>query len=86
MSPEIKLKPVGGIEVEEGRFYLSIRKKYRTALNELEGFSHINIIWWGNQSDSLESRDILVAKKPYRNGPDTVFIFATRSEARPNPV
>jgi tRNA (Thr-GGU) A37 N-methylase len=86
MSSEIKLNPVGSIEVKEGCFYLSIKKKYRKALKELEGFSHINIIWWGNRSDSPEQREILVTKKPYRNSPDTVGIFATRSETRPNPV
>ncbi len=86
MASEIKLNPVGSIEVEEDRFYLSIRKRYRKALKELVGFSHINIIWWGNQSDSPELRDTLVVKKPYMKGPDIVGIFATRSEVRPNPV
>jgi tRNA-Thr(GGU) m(6)t(6)A37 methyltransferase TsaA len=86
MPLEIKLNPVGSIEAEEGRFYLSIKKRYRKALKELEGFSHIFIIWWGNQSDSTELRDTLVVNKPYRNSPDTVGIFATRSEIRPNPV
>ena len=86
MSSEIKLNPVGTIEEKEGSFYLSIKKNYRKALKELKGFSHINIIWWGNQSDSPERRDILVANKPYRNGPDTIGIFATRSEIRPNPI
>ncbi len=86
MSSEIKIKPVGSIEVEAGRFYLSIRKKYRKALKELEGFSHINVIWWGNQFDTPKHRDILVAKKPYRKSPDVVGIFSTRSPVRPNPV
>ena len=86
MSSEIKLNPVGSIEVEEGRFYLSINERYRKALIELEGFSHINIIWWGNRSDFPKQRDILIAKKPYKKGPDTVGIFSTRSETRPNPL
>ena len=86
MSSEIKIKPVGSIEIDEDRFYLSIKKEYKKALKELETFSHINVIWWGNRSDSSSSRDTLFVKKPYRNGPDTVGIFATRSEARPNPV
>ena len=86
MSSEIKLNPIGSIEVEEGRFYLSIKENYRKALKEIEGFSHINIIWWGNQSDSPEHRDTLLVKKPYKKSPDTVGIFATRSEIRPNPV
>lgn len=86
MSSEIKLNPVGTINSGKGRFYLSIKKKYRNALKELEGFSHINIIWWGNRSDSPQKRNIMVVQKPYKNSPDTVGIFATRSEARPNPI
>lgn len=86
MSSEIKINSIGDIKVGKGRFYLSIKKKYREALKELEGFSHINVIWWGNQSDSFENRDILVVNKPYKKGPDTVGIFATRSQLRTNPV
>lgn len=86
MSSEIKLNSIGSIKVEGGRFYVEIREKYRKALKGIEGFSHINIIWWGNQSDSPEQRDRLLVKKPYKKGPDTVGIFATRSEIRPNPV
>ncbi len=55
-------------------------------MKELEGFSHINILWWGNRSDSPEHRDTLLVKTPYKKSPDTVGIFATRSEIRPNPV
>ncbi|MBA4367649.1 MAG: hypothetical protein C0403_08420 [Desulfobacterium sp.] len=60
MSSEIKLNPVGSIEIEGGHHYVSIKSKYRTALKELEGFSHINIIWWGNRSDSPKHRDTLM--------------------------
>ena len=35
MPLEIKINPVGSIEVEEGGFYVSIREKYREALREL---------------------------------------------------
>lgn len=86
MSSEIKMNPIGSIEVEQGRYYLSIMDNYRSALKEIEGFSHIIIIWWGNKSDSREHRETLVAKKPYKKGPDTIGKFATRSEIRPNPV
>jgi tRNA-Thr(GGU) m(6)t(6)A37 methyltransferase TsaA len=86
MPQEIQLDSIGSIKCEEERFYLSIKKKYRKALKGIEGFSHINIIWWGNQSDSPAERDTVTARKPYKKGPDTVGIFATRSETRPNPV
>ncbi|MCP3921662.1 MAG: SAM-dependent methyltransferase [Desulfobacterales bacterium] len=82
----LEINPVGIVEIEEGRFYISINKKYRDALKELSGFSHINVIWWGNLSDSSDKRDIMVAKKPYKKAPETVGIFATRSNVRPNPV
>ena len=86
MASEIKLKPVGSIEIDGSRHYVLIKSKYRKALKELEGFGHIIIIWWGNRSDSPEHRDALLVKKPYKNAPDTIGIFATRSEIRPNPV
>jgi tRNA-Thr(GGU) m(6)t(6)A37 methyltransferase TsaA len=86
MSREIKLNPVGTIENREGRFNVIIQKNYREALRELEGFSHIIVLWWGNQADSQAHRDMLTAHQPYRKGPDTIGIFASRSEMRPNPV
>ncbi len=86
MSSEIRLYPVGSIKIEGSHHYISIKSKYRKALKELEGFSHIDIIWWGNQSDSPEHRNTLIVKKPYKKGPDIVGIFATRSEIRPNPI
>ena len=86
MPLEIKINPVGSIEVEEGRFYVSIREKYRDALRGLQGFSHINVFWWGNKSDSPELRNTIITRKPYKKSPDIVGIFATRSEVRPNPV
>ena len=66
MSSEIKLNSIGSIKVEKGRFYVSIKREYRSALKGIEGFSHINIIWWGNQSDSQAERDTLLVKKPYK--------------------
>ncbi|MDY0362243.1 MAG: TrmO family methyltransferase [Desulforegulaceae bacterium] len=86
MSSEIKLNPIGNIEIKEGRFYLSVKEKYKKALKAIEGFSHINIVWWANRSDTLEKRDRLIVEKPYKKSPDTLGIFATRSEIRPNPV
>lgn len=86
MASEIKLNPVGSIEIEGSHHYISIKSKYRKALKELDGFSHINIIWWGNQSDSPERRNTLIVKKPYKNAPDIVGVFATRTGIRPNPI
>ncbi len=86
MPSEIRLSPVGSIEVKDGRIYLSIQEKFRPALKELDGFSHIHILWWGNQTDTPEQRETLLSNKPYKKSPDTLGIFSTRSPVRPNPV
>lgn len=86
MSSQIAINPIGTVEVEKGRYYVSISDDFKEALREIEGFSHLIIIWWGNKSDSKEQRKTLVIDKPYKKGPDNIGIFATRSEIRPNPV
>lgn len=83
---KIRLNPVGSIEIEDGRSYVAIDEAYRPALKELEGFSHLDILWWAHLADAADHRDTLVAQSPYRNAPETVGIFATRSPVRPNPV
>jgi tRNA-Thr(GGU) m(6)t(6)A37 methyltransferase TsaA len=52
----------------------------------LDGFSHINVLWWCHKCDSEEARNILEVKKPYRKAPDIIGVFATRSPVRPNPI
>ena len=86
MSGEIKINPIGSVEIKEDGYFVSIQPKYKKALRELEGFSNIHVIWWGNQADTLENREVLLIDKPYKNCPDKIGIFATRSEIRPNPV
>ncbi len=44
------------------------------------------MLWCSHYLDSAEHRNILVAEKLYKNAPDTLGIFATRSPLRPNPI
>lgn len=60
--------------------------EYRRALKALEGFSHIQVIWWLNGCDNAQDRAILEVDQPYKNAPETVGIFSTSSPARPNPL
>ncbi len=46
MTSEIKINPIGSIKIEGERFYLSIQDQYREALKGIEGFSHMNVVWW----------------------------------------
>ena len=81
-----QLSPVGRVQVDEDGFSLVIDPPFRDALMGLEGFSHINVLWWFDQLDAPEYRAITVSEKPYRDGPDRLGLFATRSPVRPNPL
>ena len=81
-----ELEPVGSVQVANGEFAVLIDEDYRPALAELAGFSHINVLWWCHLVDDPRFRDMVIAEKPYKQGPDAVGIFATRSPARPNPI
>ena len=57
---------------------------YIPALKALEGFSHINVIWWFDRLDDQKSRYLLQTEQPYKGAPAVMGIFATRSPQRPN--
>jgi tRNA-Thr(GGU) m(6)t(6)A37 methyltransferase TsaA len=87
----IILNPIGiikGIE-EEQRYWIEIHKQYRPALKELGNFTHCHIIWWANENDTKERREVLVSETLppfYGNNVPSMGVFANRSEFRPNPI
>ncbi len=80
-----ELRPIGSVIDNDG-FGLLIDEPYRDALIGLDGFSHVNVLWWCHLLDEPEYRAITVAERPYRDAPDRLGIFATRSPLRPNPI
>ena len=93
VEKEIKMKPIGYVRVEgddpkEAKYFLDIKEQYRSALKEIDKFSHVMVFWWANQNDSPEIRN---QKKwttvpPYGDDAPETGIFATRAEYRPNPI
>lgn len=77
---------IGKISNNENGTYIEIDPKYRKGLQALEGFSHINIIWWCSDFDYEVARSTIETEKPYKTAPDKMGIFATRSPLRPNPI
>lgn len=78
--------PIGKIQNNENGAFIKIEPKYIPAMAALEGFSHINVLWWFSDFDSKEARSTLQTPQPYKNAPATMGIFATRSPIRPNPI
>ncbi|MGC2476600.1 MAG: tRNA (N6-threonylcarbamoyladenosine(37)-N6)-methyltransferase TrmO, partial [Candidatus Sulfotelmatobacter sp.] len=64
----------------EAEGVLEILAKYEAGLTDVEGFSHIFVLWVFDRSGGYE----LVGKPPIDTGPHGVF--ATRSPRRPNPI
>jgi tRNA-Thr(GGU) m(6)t(6)A37 methyltransferase TsaA len=85
-SRDIVLSSVGFVRHGQDGFVLEIDSAFRPALVGLEGFSHLNVIWWSHHLDNKESRGILQCDQPYQNAPARLGIFATRSPMRPNPL
>ncbi|MEY8355353.1 SAM-dependent methyltransferase [Lachnospiraceae bacterium 54-53] len=83
---DLSLRPIGKIETRDGLKTILLEKKYIPALQALEGFSHLDILWWFDGCDNETSRSRLTEQSPYKHAPAVMGTFATRSPERPNPV
>lgn len=83
---QLKLNTIGRISCSGDGIRLVLDKAYAPALAGLEGFSHIQVLWWFSECDNAQCRNTLTQAKPYKSSPDTLGTFATRSPLRPNPV
>ncbi|MBD1566272.1 SAM-dependent methyltransferase [Vibrio sp. S12_S33] len=82
----MNLEAIGYVHAMEGHFQIKLNESYRDGLKELSGFSHLQVICWGHLTDNQEYRALTTLDKPYKNAPETIGVFATRSPARPNPI
>jgi tRNA-Thr(GGU) m(6)t(6)A37 methyltransferase TsaA len=71
-------KGLGAKHETEG--LLEIRPEFESGLQDIEGFSHLFVIWAFDRSEGFS----LVGTPPTDNRPHGVF--ATRSPRRPNPL
>ena len=90
----ITINPIGHIRVKgddpmRAEYFIDIYEQYRSALKELDKFSHVQVFWWAHEMDKLEYRnmDNWAVEVPYaEERAPTTGIFGTRSEYRPNPI
>lgn len=83
---KLQLKTIGTIVNNTDQFVLRLDSKYVPALQGLEGFGYLSVIWWFSDFDNDEARNYMEAESPYKNGPEIMGVFATRSPIRPNPL
>lgn len=85
VQPPMQMQPIGYVRSTGERSYLEILEAYRPALEKLERFSHLLVLWWAHELDGEEFRVLLQCMPPYAGG-EVVGVFACRSPYRPNPV
>ncbi|WFA08944.1 SAM-dependent methyltransferase [Tissierella sp. Yu-01] len=80
------VKSIGKVRSDERGMRIELYKEFIPALTNLEGFGYINVLWWFSYNDNEYSRSKFVEKSPYKNSPEILGTFATRSPERPNPI
>ena len=80
------VQQIGVIHVTQQGSWIEIHPPYREALEGLEGFSHVQVLWWFSGCDDARSRAVRLLERPYVNGPGHLGVFATRAPTRPNPL
>lgn len=78
------LHPIGCVQRSDHRALIVLDKKYQPGLLGLDGFSHVQVIWWFDKNDTPQKRSILQVHP--RGNPQNPLtgVFATRSPFRPN--
>lgn len=83
---DYQLKPIGKVKNDDSGAFIELEPEYIPGLQALNGFSHINVVWWFSDCDNQSDRNILQTEQPYKNAPTVMGVFATRSPVRPNPI
>jgi len=83
---QFSVKKIGTIRTDNNGMRLELEKEYAPALEGIEGFSHLNILWWFSECDNEQARNRLIEQSPYKNAPVVMGTFAMRSPQRPNPI
>jgi len=78
------LYAIGRIHNRDASVWIEIEAPYRDAMMGLEKFSHIQVLYWFHENDTLEGRSVLQVH-PCRNLDNPLTgVFATHSPKRPN--
>ncbi len=86
MNTSFEIHAIGQVVRNNGMTAIELERKYIPGLSKIEGFSHLQVIWWGHLTDQPGDRERLVVDNLFKKAPDKVGVFSTRSPARPNPI
>lgn len=85
----ISITSIGFVKKNEDKTWIEVKEEFKSALLNLDKFSHLITIWWISQRDTEADRKRLqVYPKIKTEEVETPLcgVFATRSPTRPNPI
>ena len=83
---QFTVKQIGTIRSAGEKQQIILNPRYVPALSGLDGFTHLQVLWWFSGSDNQKGRGSLKEASPYRHSPAMLGTFATRSPLRANPI
>jgi len=87
MSPEqshYQISQIGYVERSENGARLHVYDRYRDCLDQLDTFSHAQVLWWFSECDDEQLRETTKVDPPF-DAP-TLGVFASHAPTRPNPL
>ncbi|MBW2409216.1 MAG: tRNA (N6-threonylcarbamoyladenosine(37)-N6)-methyltransferase TrmO [Deltaproteobacteria bacterium] len=84
MKEHFSLYPIGVVIKQDERIWIDIFDDYSDGLLGLEGFSHINVLFWFHENDTPDKRAVLQVHPRRDEQNPLTGVFATHSPVRPN--
>lgn len=84
MEKTFTVTPIGMVHKTQNRTWIELDPRYQDAVLGLEGFSHINVLFWFHENDTPEGRSMLQVHPRRDPQKPLTGVFATHSPRRPN--
>lgn len=84
MKESFSIYPIGVVKKQNARVWIDLLADCLDGLLGLDGFSHINVLFWFHENDNPEKRAILQVHPRRDEKNPLTGVFATHSPARPN--
>lgn len=87
MKKDASLTFVGWVrEIAGDVSTLEIFAGFEEAINGIETFSHLIVLYWFHERDDLGNRSVLSVTPRRHKGAPEIGVFGSRSPSRPNPI
>ena len=84
MPETFRIFPVGVVSKKEDATWIEIFEPYSDALLGVEGFSHVQVLFWFHKNDTAELRKTLRVHPCHNKKNPLTGVFGTHSPRRPN--